>query len=195
MFSLSCCELAFCVGVVPMFLFCVSAFCSRTCFEKFSSCQVSILLGSFCLSYGSRRRRLHSCVFFERYRSGSNRTPHPLHVFVFFPFFLFFVPPRLCLCPFWPCVLSFLRFLSGCRSGPRAFSDSLGTSWGLSSHAPSEASFSDARRQGCFFCFFFVVFVFPLLCMAFAAPHVSLEGPDRDLAASGTGDLARLWEE
>ena len=44
------------------------------------------------------------------------------------------------------------------------------------------------------FVFFCVVLVFPLLC--FLRLHTfSLEGPDRDLAAPGTGDLARPWEE
>ena len=68
------------------------------------------------------------------------------------------------------------------------FLDSLGTSWGLSSLAPSEAPFSDARRQGCLHRFSFVVFVFPLLsCLRL---H-TLEGPSRDLAEAGPGDLAR----
>ena len=43
-------------------------------------------------------------------------------------------------------------------------------------------------------CFSFVVFVFPFLwCLRLHT--FSLEGPDRDLAFPGPGDLARSWEE
>ena len=97
---------------------------------------------------------------FKRDRSGSNRTPP--HALVWS--FSLFVLPRLVFCraPFWPCVLLLesRRFLG--NSGPRAF---LGFSWnlrGLSSLAPSEAPFLDARRHGCFWasCAWFLFFPF-----------------------------------
>ena len=48
--------------------------------------------------------------FFQRDRSGSHRA-HPPHALVFFCFFLSVSPPRLSVHPFWPCVLSFWRFV------------------------------------------------------------------------------------
>ena len=58
------------------------------------------------------------------------------------------------------------------------FLDSLGTSRGF--------PFLDSRRQGCLCRFSFVVFVFTFF-VVFAAAHVVLEGPPRDLAEAGPG--------
>ena len=82
--------------------------------------------------------------FFKRDSSGSNRA-HPHTHLVFFSF--------SCLCPrrirvylpFWPCVLSFWRFVGVPFWAPGVFGDSLDSLGTL-----LRPFFSDARRQGCF---------------------------------------------
>ena len=60
LFVLSCCVLLFWGGVLLMFLFCVLAFRSRTCFGKFSCCQV-FLFGGRSLSLSLSRSLLGFC--------------------------------------------------------------------------------------------------------------------------------------
>ena len=98
-----------------------------------------------------------SWLFFKRYRSGSNRTPHARACFVCS---CFFCPAALVVSPFLAVRPASWRF-SGCHSGPRAF---LGFSYlrGLSSLAPSEALFLGREAARVFLCFSCLVFLFPL---------------------------------
>ena len=171
-----------------MFCFDILACRARSCVKKFSSCQVFL----FWVCFLFRVFVSTTCSpFFLRDTDQvvTGHTPHwPPFWSCSFSFFL--SPPRVCHRPFWPCVPSFLVFSRGAILGPARFGvlGSLGTSWGLSSLAPSEAPFSDARRQRCLRRFSLVVFVFPLLsCLRL---H-TLEGPPRDLAEASPGDLAR----
>ena len=108
--------------------------------------------------------------FFERQRSGSNRTP--LTRTCFSGFFLF-VSRRFCLfCPFWPCVLLLGVFLGVPFWAPRVFGILLG---------PSEAFSWDARRQG-FSVLLLPCVLFPLF-VCFAATH--LLSPSRGSRRSG----------
>ena len=65
----------------------------------------------------------------------------------------------------------------------------------MSSLAPSEALFLGREAAWAFAVVSpLLFFVFPLLwCLRLHT--FSLEGPDRDLAVPGPGDLARPWEE
>ena len=122
--------------------------------------------------------------FFKRYRSSSNRTPP--HALVC----LFFLSRRTCCFALFGRASCFSALFSGCHSGPRAFLGFSSNLRGLSSLAPSEASFSwDARRQGflgvSLVCFCFSPFVL------FCGRTLFLKGPPRDLAEAGAGDLAR----
>ena len=154
--------LVFLGGVFPVFLLVFVAFLSRNALEEFSSCQV-FFFGSFSFLEGSRRRRLCFFLFSER-KIRANRTPQfPSHVFVGLFVFPFSVPTALCYRPFWPCVPSFLVFSQGALRILMSL-DSLGTSGALSSLVPSEAPFSDARRQGCLRRFSLVVVVFFFFC-------------------------------
>ena len=167
--------------------------------KQFSSCLV-FLFGSFSLFSGPRRQLCAFVLlfcFFKRYRSrptGHHTSPRTCLLVCLF--FLFQSPPRLCYRPFWPSFL-FWRFLGVRFWALRVleFLDSLGISWGLSSLALSEAPFLDARRQGCLCRFSFVLFVFPFF-VVFAAAHLVVpEGPPRELAEAGPGDLARPGTE
>ena len=132
--------------------------------------------GSFFSSWGSGCRCRGLCFFFFT-RDSSGLTGHhtfPALVFGLLPF-PFFCPRRACLMAHFGRVSpSFLVFSRVPLWAPAfwRFLDSLGTSWDLSSLAPSEAPFSDSRRQGRFGRFFSVVVVFPFLWL-FAAAHVS----------------------
>ena len=86
---------------------------------------------------------------FKRKSSGSNRSHPHTHLCIFFLFL--FVSRRIWfVLPFWPCVLSFWRFVGAPFWAPGVF--------GFSRDF-SKAFFSDARRQGSFsascvlFCF------------------------------------------
>ena len=173
-----------------MFCFDFLACRARNCIEKFSSCQVFLFWVCFLFLRVFVSTTCLFALLFERYRSGSHRT-HPTLAPFWSCSFSFFCPRRMCvIAHFGRASLLFWCFLGVPFWALRVlvFLDSLGTSWGLSSLAPSEAPFSDARRQGCLRRFSFVVFVFPLLsCLRL---H-TLEGPPRDLAEAGPGDLAR----
>ena len=112
--------------------------------------------------------------FFQRGRSGSHRA-HPHTHLVFFCPFLFVSPPRPGLSPVLAVRPSFLAFCRGAILGPGRF----GVFWILSvrggaeiTRPPSEALFSDARRQGCFFasraCVAFPLFRFVLRLHTFS---------------------------
>ena len=118
-----CFSAVFCLGLC----FYVATFRSRNCFEDISSRQDFFF--AFVLStFGFFVDVLFRSSFSKRYGSGSNKTPRHWRLFGLFPFPCL---SPLCLCyhPFWPCVLSFWRFVGG-LSVPLAFlrfSDSLGT--------------------------------------------------------------------
>ena len=110
-----------------------------------------------------RRRRVFCFFLREKAQVVTGHTP--TRTWVAFSC-SFFVPPRLFVRPFWPCVL-LLGVFSGCHSGPRSF---LGYSWnlrGLSSLAPSEALFWTRGGKGVLVVSF-CCFCFPLL-LCFAA--------------------------
>ena len=94
------------------------------------------------------------CFFFlfKRDSSGSNRAHPHTHLFCL-SLFLFLCPAALACSPFLAVRPASWCFPWGAILGPSAF---LGFSW-----YSSEALFLDARRQGCFWCFFCLVFVFP----------------------------------
>ena len=146
-------------------------FCrSRNCLKKNSLDVRLVFLGFFSLPlvFSPTSSPFSFCLFsFKRESLGSNRA-HPHTHLVLFVLVLFVVPPRLSVHPFWPCVL-LLGVSLGCHSGPHAF---LGFSW-----YSSEALFLDARRQGCFWSFLSVVFVFPFCCVLRLFSH-QLEGAD-----------------
>ena len=176
-------------GVLPMLCFDILACRARSCVEKFLFMSGLPFLGLFSLPQGFRVDDVFALLF-ERCRSGSHRT-HPTLAPFWYCSFSFFCPRRMrVIAHFGRASLLFWCFLGVPFRALRVlvFLDSLGNSWGLSSLAPSEAPFSDARRQGCLRRFSFVVFVFPLLsCLRL---H-TLEGPPRDLAEAGPGVLAR----
>ena len=114
---------------------------------------------------------MFSILLFSERKLRANWTPHfPVcNFFWSVCFFLFLSPPRLRYRPFWPRVPFFLRGFLGVPFWALCvleFLDALGTLWGLSSLASTEARFSDARRQGCLcrlsqlFWFFFPSVVF-----------------------------------
>ena len=148
-----------CFGaVLPMFLLYIFVFSLPKLSQKNSLDVRSGVFGSFSLFLWFFCRRRRPCFFFFFREKDQVVTGHtPTRTWVAFSC-SFFVPPHLFVRPFWPCV-PLLGVFSGCHSGPRAF---LGFSWnlrGLSSLAPSEALFLDARRQGCFGRFF-LLFLF-----------------------------------
>ena len=146
--------------------------------------------GLFSFLKGSRRRRLCFCCVSSWKKLRANRTPHfPPHVFVGLFVFPSSLPTAFVLSP----VLAVRPFLfgvfSGCHSGLWAFSnalDSLRTSWGLSSLTPSEAPFSDARRQGVCVDSLLLFLFFPFVVLV--AAHVVRKGPLRYLTEAGPGD-------
>ena len=159
--------LCFSVVVCLDFRFMVWSFPPKIALKKFSSRQVSFF-GSFPLHlrvFVSTTFFARLFVFFSREQAQVVTGHHtPLHVLVLC---LFFVSPHLCLCPFWPCVLSFLRFLGVpfWIWTPRVFRILSGLG-GLSSFAPSEALFSDARRQGWFLFSLLLSLIFPFVVFA-----------------------------
>ena len=128
------------------------------------------------------RRRRFSRVLFERYRSGSNRTP-PHAPFCLF-LFSFYVPPRLLFRPFWPCVPLLGVFLGVPFWAPRVFGILLELT-GLELARPFRGPFLGTRGGKGFPVLLLPCFFFPLL-FCFAAT-LFLEGPPRDLAEAGRG--------
>ena len=144
--------LVFFDSVLPRFLFYYLVFCSRKCLGKILFMSGLLFWGFVLFLLVARRRRLFVfvfCCFFKRESSGlTGHTPHR----------------TLCSCSFFFCPrrtgfisrfgrASFLScVLSGCHSGPGRFGvflDSFGTVGARDYSPPSEAFFSDARRQGC----------------------------------------------
>ena len=137
------------------FCFIVRFFAPETVLEKFYLCQVWCFGFFFLSSFGFFFSPTSSsfCVFvsffFSREKAQVVTGHTPTRTCVFF---LFFLCPRRnwFVLPFWPCVLSFWRFVGVPFWAPGVF--------GFSRDF-SEAFFSDARRQGCFsascvlFCF------------------------------------------
>ena len=106
------------------------------------------------------------------------------------PFSLFCVPPRLLFRPFWPCVPLLGVFLGVPFWAPRAFGILLELT-GLELACPFRGPFLGTRGgKG------FPVLLLP--CFSFS-PFVLrlrfLEGPPRDLAEAGAGDLARPFAQ
>ena len=134
-----------------------------------------VFWGLFFFSLVFCRRRLFVfcfCCSFQERKLRANRT-HPTRTLCSCSFFLSLSPPHRVYLPFWPCVLFFSRFVGVpfWAPGVLAFSWILSVLWGARDYAPpSEALFSDARRQGCLLSILLLsCVVFPLLC-CFARP-------------------------
>ena len=140
--------------VLPRLLFYYLVFRSRKCLGKILFMSGLLFWGFVLFLLVSRRRRLFVfvfCCFFKRESSGlTGHTPH--RTLCSCSFFFSLSPPHRVYLPFWPCVLSFLRFVGVpfWAPGVLAFSWILSVLWGARDYSPpSEALFSDARRQGC----------------------------------------------
>ena len=163
-------------AVLPMFLLYYSVFRSRKCLKKILLMSGLVFLGFFSPPFGfSRRRRRLFCFFsfFKRESSGSRRA-HPHTHLVFFFLFLVFVPRRnRVYLPFWPCILSFSRFVRVPFWAPcvLAILDSLGTWGGLRLLAPLLRPFFWTRGGKGASLLLVPVFVFPFL-FCFAAAHL-----------------------
>ena len=126
--------------------------------KKFSFMS-GLLFWGFCslslsLSLFFRRRRLFVFVVFKRENSGLTGHTPPRTVLVLF--FSFLSPPHLVSHPFWPCVLSFSRFVGVPFWAPGVFWILLE----LTGLAPSEALFG--REAARVFGFFSCLCCFPV---------------------------------
>ena len=177
-------------GVLPRFFFYSVALGARNCVENFLFMSGLPFLGFVLSSLGfSYRRRVCSTFFLrdtDQVVTGHTPTFAPFGL-VPFPFLSL---PHVCHRPFWPCVPLFLVFSRGAILGPARFGvfgfsrNFVGLELARPLWGPflgREAARPFALIPFCRFCFS------PLSCLG--CTH--WEGPPRDLAEAGPGDLAR----